>query len=148
MDESGFSKCYFREYAYALKGKKVYGKIEGRHYARRNIIAAKAGTSLLAPRLYGGTTTAAFFNEWLEKSLIPATNENQVIIMDNASFHSKKELAEIAKRHNRKIIFLPPYSPELNPIEKYWANLKRYVRLNIKKYKSLDDCICSHFKVN
>lgn len=107
-----------REYAYAPKGRQVYVKIQGRMFERLNIIASKRGNEILAPLLYKCTTDRTFFNFRFENELCPAVREDEVIVMDNASFHSKKDLAEIVERCNRKIIFLPPYSPELNPIEK------------------------------
>lgn len=55
------------------------------------------------------------------------TISHAVIVMDNASFHRKKQLGEIAANNNITLIFLPPYSPKLNPIEKVWANMKKFL---------------------
>ena len=57
--------------------------------------------------------------------MLPMVPEDAVIILDNALFHRKKRLYEIAKKWGRNIIFLPPYSPELNPIEQFWHWLKK-----------------------
>ena len=62
-------------------------------------------------------------------------------------FTEKNKLNEIACRYNQHLIFLPPYSPELNPIEKLWANLKAYIKSNIYSSASIDDLIASFFKV-
>ena len=64
--------------------------------------------------------------------------ENKVIIMDNATFHRKSRLYDLCKNANKnlRLIFLPPYSPQLNPIEKYWAILKR----KLKKFDKDDKC--------
>ena len=56
--------------------------------------------------------------------------------MDNASFHRKKQLAEISAKHHRTLIFLPPYSPDLNPIEKFWARLKSIIRSSVHTFRS------------
>ncbi|MDE5556279.1 MAG: transposase [Ruminococcus sp.] len=61
--------------------------------------------------------------------------------MDNASFHSKKKLYEICKKYGVNLIFLPPYSPELNPIEKYWYILKQKIKSSLRMNISLDDAI-------
>ena len=64
--------------------------------------------------------------------------------MDNARFHRKEKLQKIA-RGKVRLLFLPPYSPDYNPIEKSWANMKRFVRNNLKEYKFLDSVIYTYF---
>ena len=117
----------YREYAYSERGKKVYGKIKGRKFKRKNIIAAKYGNQIIAPMQYGTTMTGEFFEKWFEEILLPVLPKDAVIVMDNASFHRKKQLNEIAGNNNITLIFLPPYSPKLNPIEKVWANMKNFL---------------------
>ena len=96
---------------------------------------------------YNGTTDSTLSEFWFEQCLLPCLSEDTVIVMDNASFHRKDKLTEIAYRYNQHLIFLPPYSPELNPIEKLWANLKAYIKSNIYSSASIDDLIASFFKV-
>ena len=60
-----------------------------------------------------------FFESWFENYLIAELPKDTVIVMDNASFHRKKKLYELAEKHKVKVIFLPPYSPELNLIEHF-----------------------------
>ena len=96
---------------------------------------------------YEGTTDSILFEFWFEKYLLPCLPDNAVIVMDNASFHRKNKLLEIAKNYKKKLIFLPPYSPELNPIEKFWAWLKQHLRKNLYLFDSLDDAILSAFQV-
>ena len=88
-----------------------------------------------------------FFEEWFEKHLIPVLPKNAVIIMDNASFHRKKRLYEITERYGMEIIFLPPYSPELNLIEHFWNWLKKKISDMLMTYSSLDDVIHTIFQV-
>ena len=83
------------------------------------------GANIIAPLEYAGTMHGDFFEAWFEKHLLPELPEDVTIILDNASFHRKKRLYEIAQRHKRNIIFLPPYSTELNPIEHFWHWLKK-----------------------
>lgn len=96
---------------------------------------------------YNGTTDAPLFEFWFEQWLLPCLPEDVVIVMDNASFHSKDNLNLIAESYNRKIIFLPPYSPELNPIENFWHILKHWLRMNIRDYDSLTDAISAAFHI-
>ena len=74
---------------------------------------------------YSGTTGHIVFETWFVQMLLPVLPSGSTIIMDNASFHRKKVLAELAKANNCNILFLLPYSPDYNPIEKVWANLKK-----------------------
>lgn len=87
------------------------------------------------------------FEGWFEQCLLPCLKKGTTIVMDNAKFHRKKQLLEISKKHDMNLIFLPPYSPELNPIEKFWAILKSMIRANIHKFNSLDENIYSIFQV-
>lgn len=96
---------------------------------------------------YDFTIDSTFFEGWFEECLLPCLKENTTIVMDNAKFHRKKKLLEISKKHDMNLIFLPPYSPELNPIEKFWAMLKSMIRVNIHKFNSLDENIYSIFQV-
>lgn len=110
-------------------------------------MAAKLDSQILAPMQYNGTTDAPLFEYWFEQWLLPCLPADTVIVMDNASFHKKDELQKIADKHNRKIIFLPPYSPELNPIEKFWAVLKHWLKIHIREFDSLDDAIFAAFQI-
>lgn len=78
---------------------------------------------------------------------MPNLKYGQIVLLDNASFH-KSPLIEIeATRYGIKIMYLPAYSPDLNPIEKFWANLKRNIRKLIKKMKNLQDAITEAFRI-
>jgi len=81
------------------------------------------------------------FEKWFENDLLSTTSKDTVIIMDNASFHRKKRLFDLAEKYNRRLIFLPPYSPELNPIEHFWNWLKRKVADVLKYVSTFKDAI-------
>ena len=78
---------------------------------------------------------------WFDQYLCPNLEPGDYVIMDNASFHKGEDIIEIAEKHQINIIYLPAYSPDLNPIEKFWANFKRNLRKVIKKYRSFQDAI-------
>ena len=69
------------------------------------------------------------------------TKPNQVVIMDNASFHTSQKTRECIESVGCKLIFLPPYSPDLNPIEIFWANMKGWIRENIMDFDLLFNAI-------
>ena len=147
MDECGIDTYLYHQYGYALRGQKVYGKISGRKYKRCGIVAAKMGDKILAPFQYNGTMNSTLFEFWFTQQLLPSLEKGTVIVMDNASFHSKKRLISAAQNAGCKLLFLPPYSPELNPIEKFWAWLKRYLRSALSSYPSLDLALFDAFQV-
>jgi transposase len=66
--------------------------------------------------------------------------------MDNASFHKSKRTKELIKSVGCRIIFLPPYSPDYNPIEKFWANMKRWIKNKIAGFDKLYEALKSFFK--
>lgn len=105
------------------------------------------GNKIIAPMQYNHMTDSTLFEQWFEQCLLPCLPKKAVIVMDNASFHRKKRLFEISEKNNKTLIFLPPYSPELNPIEKFWAWLKHTIRSSLHLFNSLDDAISYAFKV-
>ena len=90
---------------------------------------------------------AIFFEAWFDKHLIPLLKPGTVVVMDNATFHRKKRLNEIAQEYGIRIIFLPPYSPELNPIEHFWHWLKKKITDLLPYFQNFDDVIYSIFQV-
>lgn len=90
---------------------------------------------------------AEFFEAWFEHELIPLLTKSEVVVMDDASFHRKNCLNNIAQKYGIKIIFLPPYSPELNPIEHFWHWLKKKIVDLIPYFQKFDDVIYSIFQV-
>ena len=147
-DESGFDEYYSREYGYAQRGEKVIGNISGKHFARTSIVAAQNGDEILAPFAFGGSMNGDLFEGWLEHIFVPAlkTPEKSALIIDNATHHRKDAIYDIADEYGFKVIFLPPYSPDLNPIEKFWANVKRRLRLHMYKFASFWEALHHAFK--
>ena len=87
------------------------------------------------------------FEFWFSNQLLPSLDKGSVIVMDNASFHSKKKLFSAAQNAGCKLLFLPPYSPELNPIEKFWAWLKCFLRKIFPHAPSFDDALFTAFQL-
>jgi transposase len=112
-----------------------------------NVVAAKIGGEVIVPLCYTESTTGAVFEGWFRKSLVKAVPKGSVAIMDNASFHRKKKLMDLARRHGIKLLFLPPYSPDYNPIEKTWANMKRALVDILPNETTLENAIYRYFGV-
>lgn len=148
VDETGIDKYLYRPYAWAPKGQICPGKISGRKYERTSIVAGLCGKKILAPLQYSGTMDSSLFKYWFVEMLLPSLHTGCVIVMDNASFHQKAILAELAACHDCSVLFLPPYSPDLNPIEHFWAFLKARLRNILSHFHSLDDALMDCFKVD
>jgi len=146
VDETGLDEYLNREYGRAPRGEKVVEKRSGKKFKRTNILAAKCGNEIIEPLQYDGRTDHRLFETWFETRLCPALVQDDVVIMDNATFHRKKTLRPIAERFGVRVIFLPPYSPDLNPIEKYWSWLKSTLRSLLRFFSSLDDAISVCFQ--
>lgn len=145
-DETGIDTYIHREYCYAKKGTSVLGCVSGRKYRRVGIVAAKLGKQIIAPLQYNGTMNSLLFEVWFETLLSNELPSNSVIVMDNAAFHRKKRLISIAEKYGYTIISLPPYSPDLNPIEKFWAWLKKKLISVLAHYSDFDDAVHYCFK--
>ncbi|GHU54460.1 hypothetical protein AGMMS49975_14910 [Clostridia bacterium] len=106
------------------------------------------GKDVVAPFAYKVATDADLFEGWLENIFAPCVRDisRSVLIIDNASFHNKERIFDIADEYGFKVIFLPPYSPDLNPIEKLWANVKRRLRFHMHKFDSFWDALANAFK--
>lgn len=141
LDETGFDTFYHRPYVYALRGRVVKARISGRRYERTSLVAARADKKLIAPMVYKGTMDSGLFEAWFQQFLLKDLKEPSVIIMDNARFHRMAVLREMAQKAGHTILPLPPYSPELNPIEKTWANIKRYLRKILPAHSSFEEAL-------
>ncbi len=147
VDECGIDTYLYREYGYAPRGRQVFGRIKGRKYKRCGIVAAKMADKILAPFQYSGTMDSSLFEFWFSNQLLPSLNKGTVIVMDHASFHCKKRLFSVAQNAGYRLLFLPPYSPELNPIECFWAWLKRFLRKILPSALSFDDALFTAFQL-
>jgi transposase len=96
--------------------------------------------------VFNGSCNTILFENWVEQFLIKELKPGQVVVMDNASFHKSQKTRELMKSVGCTLIFLPPYSPDLNPIEKFWANMKRWIKNKINEFNTLYDSLSFFFK--
>lgn len=135
MDECGVEEEVERLYGRAVRGRRVYGERSGKiRHARTTVIAAYRQKKIEAPFRFKGHTDTAVFNAWVEGCLLSNLEEEDWVIMDNGSFHKSPQTRKIIEEKGAHLLFLPPYSPDLNDIEPQWASLKARIRKN--KYHS------------
>lgn len=131
LDESGCNTDMTRRYAYSLGGSRAVDSAP--------LSKPRNTTILLSIQLDGqryttfsGGTTVERFKRYLETDLLPHLNGNSVLIMDNMKSHHAKAVKKLLDSSGIRYIYLPPHSPDLNPIEKLWSKVKALLR----KFKS------------
>ena len=110
IDETGIQTQMYRQYARSKRGKRVNIRISGKRHTRIGLVAAQCEGALFAPRTYSGTMKASVFEKWFEDELLNCFPKGHVIIMDNASFHKKESLQNLAGKYPQTLVFLPPYT--------------------------------------
>ncbi|WP_183305964.1 transposase [Dysgonomonas hofstadii] len=124
MDESGFCVDAPRDRGYSLKGKKCYASKDWHAKGRINVIGDISSFKLFSVCLFHCNIDSDVFYQWLTLELLPNVPQNSVIVLDNATFHKRRDALLAVQKHGHTLEFLPPYSPDLNPIEKKWAQAK------------------------
>ena len=99
----------------------MYGLRPGNARPRTCLLAAQIEGTLQATQLWEGTCDTLTFNHWLEHALCPMLSNNHVVVMDNAAFHHSATTKEFIEQAEAILLFLPPSSPDLNPIEQDFA---------------------------
>lgn len=140
-DESGFAHDMPRTHGYALKGKRCYGSCDWGAKGRTNVIGALLGQALLTVALLKGNVNTEVFIAWVEQDLIPKLPTESVLVVDNAAFHKDPRIRDLLEASGHFLEYLPPYSPDLNPIEKKWAQAKKLRR---KIQGSIEDLFRNH----
>ena len=126
VDESGFAAETLRRHGYAPRGTPVEDTRSSRgKYRSVSLIAARTSEGFTAPWLFTGTCNAERFNDWIETHLSPQLSDQHVVIMDNARWHKTSRTVALITATGAKLLYLPPYSPDLNPIEHDFANIKK-----------------------
>lgn len=141
IDESGIESGIIKDRGWGKKGKILSGAKSGQHYLRTNIVAGLVSNKPISPVVFYGSCNTLFFEAWVDQFLIKELNPGQFVIWDNATFHKSKKTRDLIESVGCRVIFLPPYSPDFNPIEKFWANMKRWVKNNITDFDKLYDAL-------
>jgi transposase len=147
IDESAIDMSAKKDMGWGKKGRLLSATTSGKYYKKTNIVAGLNGTKPLAPMVFNGSCDSQLFNGWVEQFLIKELKAGQVVVMDNAAFHKSEKTKQLIESVGCKLIFLPPYSPDLNPIEKFWANMKRWIKGKIADFNNLYDAIAAFFQI-
>jgi transposase len=124
LDESGFGGDNFRTHGYSTIGDRCFDTYDWGKKGRTNVIGGLLGSKIIAPVLFDTSINTAIFCEWIIEGLLPDLPQKSVIVMDNASFHKDKNMQKVINDAGHTLEYLPTYSPDLNPIEHFWAKAK------------------------
>lgn len=115
-------------YGWGAKGERVYDEKPGFAIDRMSILACLNNTHLEAPFIFQGYCNREIVERYFELVLLPSVGPRKTIILDNASYHKGGRIREIVEAAGCYLLYLAPYSPDLNPIEHHWFSVKNSIR--------------------
>ena len=128
VDESGANRALCPRYGYAPKGQRSFGEVPRNRGRNTSILAALGPQGLWPSMTVPGATNKEVFATFLEHFLCPALRPGQVVIVDNLAVHKSEEVRAKIEACGCRLVFLPAYSPDFNPIEHAFAKLKAFLR--------------------
>ena len=128
IDESGLSTKMARLRGWAAKGERCRAAIPHGHWKTITFVGGLTLAGFVAPMLLDGPMDGQCFLAWVEQMLAPTLRLGDIVVMDNLPAHKVAGVREAIEAHGAKLRYLPPYSPDFNPIENAFAKLKAHVR--------------------
>ena len=128
IDETGTSTKMARLRGRAPRGERLVGKIPHGHWKTTTFVAGLRSTALTAPCVIDGPMNGNAFLAYVEQVLAPTLKPGDVVVLDNLSAHKVPGIREAIEAAGAKLLYLPPYSPDFNPIEQLFAKLKALLR--------------------
>jgi transposase len=128
LDESGAKTNLTRLRGRAQRGQRVHTKTPQAYWQTTTMIGALRLDGSTACMALEGPTDAEVFRAYIEQVLAPKLQEGDVVIMDNLSPHKSELTLSLIRQTGAQVLFLPAYSPDLNPIEKMWSKVKNFLR--------------------
>jgi transposase len=131
-----------RLYARGTGGKRIHEATPGGHWKILTILGAMSLRGMVATMTIEEPTDTDIFLAYVEHLLCPVLKPGDVVVMDNLSPHKAPAVREWIEKAGAEVLYLPPYSPDLNPIEKAWAKLKQLLReVKARSKETLDQAI-------
>jgi transposase len=128
VDESGANTQMTRRYGRCPVGQRLACPVPQGHYQTTTMIAAVRLQGPQAPWLFDGPMDGELFLAWVQQGLVPALQRDDVVILDNLSTHKVAGVRQAIEASGARLEYLPPYSPELNPIENLWSKVKQSLK--------------------
>jgi len=128
LDETGLKTNMVRRYGWSLRGERVIDRTPHGHWKTTTLVSALRGDRLEAPMVLDGAMNAASFLAYVEQILLPTLKPGDLVVMDNLSSHKSTAVQRAIASVGAQVLYLPPYSPDLNPIEMVYSKIKALVR--------------------
>jgi transposase len=128
IDETWTTTAMARRYGRSPVGERCLGKTPYGHWKTTTFIAALRDDALTAPFVLDGPVDGEYFVAYIKQFLVPTLSRGDVVVMDNLPAHKVKGVREAIKAAGAMLLYLPPYSPDLNPIEQVFSKLKQRLR--------------------
>lgn len=128
IDETGTSTNMARLRGRSIRGQRLIAKIPHGHWKITTFVAGLRHDAMTAPFVIDKPMNGAIFRSYLEQCLVPTLQSGDIVVMDNLSSHKSQAVREIIEAAGAKLLYLPPYSPDFNPIEQAFAKLKAHLR--------------------
>lgn len=128
VDESGINLALTRLYGRAPRGQRAVGSTPINYGENISLIGALGCSGLEAPMMIAGAIDGDVFRVWIEQGLCPTLVEGDIVVMDNLQAHKVRGIREAIEGRGARLIYLPPYSPDLSPIEACWSKIKTALR--------------------
>lgn len=142
VDETSTNLTYARRYARALGGQRAAQGVPLHAGANVTLIAALTPHGLQAAMTVEGAVNAPIFATYLDQVLGPTLRPGDIVVLDNLPVHKAAGLAEVVEKRGARLLFLPPYSPDFNPIELAFSKLKTWLRAAAARTRqALDDAL-------
>ena len=128
IDETWTKTNMTRRYGWAPRGRRLIDKVPHGHWKTQTFLAALRCDRVEAPCLFDGPINGERFRAYVEQFLVPALKPDDIVVADNLGSHKGKAVRQAIKSAGARLLFLPKYSPDLNPIEQVFAKLKTLLR--------------------
>ena len=128
LDEAGSNLAMTRLYGRGAGGARVIETVPQNYGENITMLAALSVAGIEAPMTINGAVDGVVFKVYVEQVLSPTLKAGDIVVMDNLLAHKVAGIKELIEERGAKLIYLPPYSPDLNPIEKCWSKIKTYLR--------------------
>lgn len=146
FDESGIDNNEHYPYAWGLRGPRIYAEKPGHSSQRTTILAGLSNTKLCAPFIFEGHCNRPILEFYFQNVLLPSIGSGKTIVLDNASFHKGGNIQSIVENAGCFLLYLPAYSPDLNPIEHHWFGLKNNIRRELQLTSDPSSAIITVFE--